>query len=87
MTTQILPALVRQFQSQHSGKLPESIVLTPEALAALAVKKEVVTRSEGVPVVCEPFEVKDIAAPGTGTRLGVLIVAGEDCALRGCELA
>jgi hypothetical protein len=79
MKTKLLSQLVKQFQDQHQ-RLPQEIVIHPVALAALALKRSIATRWNGIPVICK--EIKP-DAKASGMRLGITIV---DSALRGFDL-
>jgi hypothetical protein len=79
MKQKVLSQLVQQFQARHQ-QLPEEIAIHPVALAALAIKRSVAPKWNGIPVKCR--EVKPTDKP-TGRVLGVTVVDG---ALRGFDL-
>ena len=64
----VLTQMVDQFQRKHQ-KLPERIVLTPLALAALAVKHSAAPMWRGIPVQCREIKMEEI--DGAGPWLGV----------------
>lgn len=80
----LLALVVNQFQKLH-GRLPLKIVLTPAAAMALAMKQAYGTHFMGVELEAAPFSETEIAQPGTGTRLGVLI-HGSPEVIRACDL-
>lgn len=69
----LLSKLLNQFKKAHGGALPERIVVEPIALVALGIKRSVAPFWKGVPVECREMEQAEVAKPGQGTRLGVLL--------------
>lgn len=63
----LLTKYVKHFRDRHH-RPPDEIVVTPLALAALAVKKTVAARWNNVPVRCAEIE---SAGSGPVRRLGV----------------
>lgn len=85
---QILAQLLEQFKQNHGGSLPQEIVVTPAALATLAIKQSARVKIEGVQVVCRLFTPEEALKPGSGTRLGVFVkVSKNSMSLRSCGLA
>lgn len=66
----LLVEMVAQFKTRHKT-LPRQIILTPAALAALAVKRSVALRVGGVPVVCREIERAEVTS--SGPVLGVAV--------------
>jgi len=67
----LLAQMVTQFRDKHET-LPRTVVVTPAALAALAVKRSVGVRCMGVPVVCREIEASEVVK--SGPSLGVSIL-------------
>lgn len=70
----LLEQMLEQYRNRHE-RLPNLIVLTPEALAALASKREIALRCAGVPVTC--LESAPIDAVPDGDGLGVAVENGQ----------
>lgn len=78
MKKKVLSLLVAQFQNRHQ-RLPEEILVHPVALTALALKRSVAPKWNGIPVKC-----REVKPAGTGgKKLGITVVGG---ALRGFDL-
>lgn len=67
----LLAQMVTQFRDKHQT-LPKQVVVTPAALAALAVKRSVALRCMGVPVICREIEASETVK--SGPALGVSIL-------------
>lgn len=85
---QVLCQLVDQFKASHKGSNPKEVVVTPAALASLAIKSSVTVKVQSTPVVSYLFDPKEVRPPGKGSRLGVY-VRDEDgnLSLQACDLA
>lgn len=80
VTKKILSQLVDQFKDRHQGRSPEEIVIHPVALAALALKRSIAPRWNGIPVRCFPVKPQ---AKVSNVRLGITVYRSE---LRGFDL-
>lgn len=65
--SKILSRMIEQFRARH-GRNPEQIVVSPQALALLALRNSVGSTWEGLPVICS-------ANFPTGQKATVLAVA------------
>jgi len=69
----LLTELVDQFQQKHRV-IPRRIVVTPVALAVLALRRSVAPSWAGIPVECREIDADELAK--SGTRLGVDVHGG-----------
>lgn len=75
----VLTQMIKQYQDRHH-RLPDEIIVHPVALAALALKKSVAPRWNGIKVKCRLVKPGPCFSP---RRLGITVYDG---ALRGFDL-
>ncbi len=88
-TETLLAQIVNQFAQRHR-RLPKLVVVTPEALAALAVKNAVPTRVNGIPVVCRDIKRDEVTNGNDASMVCVTVVVSSDfseTSVRGCSLS
>lgn len=76
----ILTLLVEQYRLRHRHD-PKRIVVSPEALVILALRRSVAPKWSNIPVICRELE----STKNTQGNLGV-DVDGDGTALRGIDL-
>jgi hypothetical protein len=69
----LLSKLVSQFKEAHQGRAPKQVVMEPLALVSLGIRRDVAPMVAGVRVTCREIEKIEVAKPGQGTSLGVLL--------------
>lgn len=87
-TGTLLAQIVNQFTQRHR-RPPKAVVVTPDALAALAIKKSLPTVVEGVPVVCRDINPNEVTNGNDASSVGVTIVVSTgfgEASVRGCSL-
>jgi len=70
----LLNQMISQYRTRH-GTLPQQVVVTPAALAALAVKRAVMVQCQGVKVLCREIEPHEPTP--SGPSLGVAVRAAQ----------
>lgn len=85
---QLLLKLVHQFMERHRRQ-PQYVVVTPEALAALAIKATAFDQLSHLPVSCRPLRPEELTNGDDAIALGVTVVVSPDfktATVQGCSL-
>jgi hypothetical protein len=79
----LLIQLIQQFQQRHQAN-PKQIVIAPVALVALGIKDSLITRWNGIPVVCRLFDESEVVE--VGNALGIFCRQNDQVEIRSCDL-
>jgi len=84
----LLEQIVRQFVQNHRRQ-PEAVIVTPEALAVLAIKKAAPKQVGSVQVLCRDIDPNEVTVGDDASMVGVIVTVSaklDDASLRGCSL-
>lgn len=85
----LLQQIIRQFMAKHR-RPPSAVILSPEALAALAAKGAAADRVGTIPVLCRQITPEEVAAQSDDANaVGVVVAVQPDfseASVVGCSL-